>query len=246
VDLNALTLHLDRFTESLKKEDQRHLRARLQSLTHVYPFNQYEYTLMFLVSNGAISFADYETLRDQYASGNQYRELFGLAPRIFGQIWGEKHLMDLDNRFVKATKLLDPNYSGQYDLWINGARIEVKAARAIDTKHRGELITKALRSDSPQGFWMNFQQIKFDVADVFIFIGVWVDKIAYWVVSNDEIKVNPYLSHQHRGGIEYQIGITHKNIRDFDPYLCSADLIGDMVLTKYAQANPSGLTAEAA
>ena len=65
---------------------------------------------------------------------------------------------------------------------------------------------------------MNFQQIKPDMSDVFIFIGVWVDAIAYWVMSAEEVRTNKYLSHQHRGGIEYQIGITPDNIQKFDLY----------------------------
>lgn len=65
---------------------------------------------------------------------------------------------------------------------------------------------------------MNFQQLKPDTCDVFILIGVWVDEILYWIMSADKVKKNPYLSHQHRGGIAYPIGITHKNIHAFDDY----------------------------
>jgi hypothetical protein len=79
---------------------------------------------------------------------------------------------------------------------------------------------------------MNYQQIKLDVADVFIFTGVWVDNILLWVMSNDEVKKCQYLSHQHRGGIEYQIGITHRNITDFDIYQVEASEIGSEVLEK--------------
>ncbi|KKQ96857.1 MAG: hypothetical protein UT22_C0022G0001 [Parcubacteria group bacterium GW2011_GWC2_39_11] len=66
---------------------------------------------------------------------------------------------------------------------------------------------------------MNFQQIKLGIANVFIFVGVWVDKIIYWVLTNKEVKQCPIRSHQHRGGIEYQIGITGKNISDFQKFL---------------------------
>jgi hypothetical protein len=37
-------------------------------------------------------------------------------------------------------------------------------------------------------------------------------------MSKKEIRENPYISHQHRGGIEYQIGITQDNIAEFDKY----------------------------
>uniref|UniRef100_A0A7C4X9B9 Uncharacterized protein n=1 Tax=candidate division WOR-3 bacterium TaxID=2052148 RepID=A0A7C4X9B9_UNCW3 len=90
----------------------------------------------------------------------------------------------------------------------------------------------ALRYSSDEPFWMNYQQIKVDMADVFIFIGVWVDKIVYWVMSQKEVRKNKYYSPQHRGGIEYQIGITHKNISEFDIYRVEPQYLGEMVLKK--------------
>lgn len=113
--------------------------------------------------------------------------------------------------------------SGDYDLYLeNGKRIikvEVKASRAINTKIRGGLETKALSIDSDEPYWMNFQQLKMDIADVFVFVGVWINKIYYWVLTNKEIKNHPIRSHQHRGGIEYQIGITNKNFDAFKTFL---------------------------
>lgn len=151
-------------------------------------------------------------------SANRYLDLFSLVPRVFGQIWGEKHLIDLDGRFQKPDKDLDSEYAGQYDLWLEGIRVEVKAARAIHTKKRGALASKALHWGAEAPFWMNYQQLKLDICDVFVFIGVWVDLIVYWVMSNEEVKQNNYLSHQHRGGIEYQIGIRDRNIQEFDAF----------------------------
>ena len=79
-------------------------------------------------------------------------------------------------------------------------------------------------------FWMNFQQLKLDICDVFVFIGVWVDCIRYWVLSHGDVKNSPYLSHQHRGGVEYQIGITDKNIDEFAKYLADHHGIADRVI----------------
>ncbi|MFQ6091479.1 MAG: hypothetical protein ACE5OR_02170 [bacterium] len=140
--------------------------------------------------------------------------------------------MDLDNRFKKPEKDIDPDYDGQYDLWIEGVKVEVKACGAINTKKRGSLVAKALRYKSRFPLWMNFQQIKADMADVFIFIGVWVDKIVYWVLSSKEVKENKYYSPQHRGGIEYQIGITDKNIAEFDIYEVDPNKLGKVALKK--------------
>lgn len=232
MDLAQLEKQLNKIADRLSGKDKKILKARLKGLISAFPFNEYEYMLMFLLDRKVISFAEYEKLRENYVSANKYLELFTLAPRIFGEIWAHEHIMDLDNRFVRPNKSLDPNYEGQYDLWIDGVKVEIKSARAINTKKRGNLVSKALRFGSREPFWMNFQQIKLDTADVFILIGVWVDKIIYWVMSNEEVKKNSYLSHQHRGGIEYQIGITEKNLTDFDKYIVEPTKIGEMVLKK--------------
>lgn len=220
--LDQLREHIDTLRESLVPEDQRLVEARLEGLASVFPFNEYEYLLMFLVERSVISFLEYEKLRENYVSANRYLSLFGLAPRIFGQVWGEKHIMDLDPRIRKADKSLDSEYDGQYDLWLEGVRIEVKAARAINTKKRGDLVAKALRYDSTEPFWMNFQQLKLDICDLFVFIGVWVNEIVYWVLSNDDVKGSEFLSHQHRGGVEYQIGVTQGNIAAFEKFRVEA------------------------
>ncbi|OQY80362.1 MAG: hypothetical protein B6D41_21165 [Chloroflexi bacterium UTCFX4] len=229
---HELRAYLDRLVISLEPRDQKLLQARLNGLVSVFPFNEYEYILTFLVDRRALSFREYEKLRANYVSSNRYLDLFGLAPRVFGQIWGEQHLQDIDPRFQKPTRTLDPNYVGQYDLWLDGARVEVKAARAIHTKQRGAVSSKALRRDSLEPFWMNFQQLKFDVCDAFVFIGVWVDEIVYWVLSHDQVKSNLYLSHQHRGGVEYQIGITHKNILAFEAYQVAPQELANVVIEK--------------
>lgn len=232
MNIEELRRYLDCLIESLRNEDKRLLQARLQALVSVFPFNEYEYVITFLLDRGVLSFTDYEALRENYVSSNRYLDLFSLSPRVFGQIWGEKHLMDLDERFKKPDKALDPNYDGQYDLWLDGVRIEVKAARAIHTRKRGSLVSKALYWGSDYPFWMNYQQLKLDICDVFVFIGVWADKLVYWVMSNSEVKNNRYLSHQHRGGIEYQIGITHKNITEFDKYQVEAMDVARTVIEK--------------
>ena len=115
-------------------------------------------------------------------------------------------------------------------MWIENVRVEVKASRAIDKTKHARLVSKALRSDSDRPFWMNYQQIKLGVCDVFVFLGVWIDRIAYWIMSRTSVEKNQYLSHQHRGGVEYQIGITDKNISAFDRYRIPAKDVADAVI----------------
>jgi len=232
MDIKELQIRLSKLLESLKDEDRRLLDNRLAVLVSAFPFNEYEYALMFLRDKGVLTFNQYEKLREEYVSGNRHLHLYELAPRIFGEIWAQQHIRDLDKRFEKPSRANDPEYEGQYDLLLKSNKVEVKAARAINTKVRGSLVSKALQRASSAPFWMNFQQIKVDAADVFIFVGVWVDAIVYWVLSRNEVKTNSYLSHQHRGGIEYQIGITPKNIADFDRYVVDAAKVGDCVIER--------------
>ena len=232
MNLQQLRTYIDRLSDSLKQEERQVLKSRLRGLISVFPFSEYEYILTFLVDHRVITFSDYEELRDNYVSANRYLGLFGLAPRIFGGTWGEEHVKDLDHRFRKPDRSLDPSYEGQYDLWLDGMRIEVKASRATHTKRRGNLASKALRYGSDDPFWMNYQQLKLDICEAFVFIGVWVNRIIYWVMSNEEVKTNRFLSHQHRGGIEYQIGIRDNNITDFDVYKAEAESVANTILAK--------------
>ena len=232
MNLQQLRTYIDRLSDSLKQEERQVLKSRLRGLISVFPFSEYEYILTFLVDHRVITFSDYEELRDNYVSANRYLDLFGLAPRIFGGTWGEEHVKDLDHRFRKPDRSLDPSYEGQYDLWLDGMRIEVKASRATHTKRRGNLASKALRYGSDDPFWMNYQQLKLNICEAFVFIGVWVNRIIYWVMSNEEVKTNRFLSHQHRGGIEYQIGIRDNNITDFDVYKAEAESVANTILAK--------------
>ena len=60
----------------------------------------------------------------------------------------------------------------------------------------------------------------------------WADRIVYWVMSNEEVKANKFSSHQHRGGIEYQIGITNRNLEEFDLYKADAASVAGAVVRK--------------
>ncbi|OIN96014.1 hypothetical protein AUJ66_07635 [Candidatus Desantisbacteria bacterium CG1_02_38_46] len=232
MDIDELDQHLLSWTKRLKQENQNLLNAALSSIKSAFPFNEYEHRIAFFLNRGVISFDEYKKLRDNYVGSNQYLELYGLAPRVFGDIWCKEHLIGIDQRFKEPSKKLDPKYDGEYDLWLNGIKIEVKAGRATKTKERGAVTSKAIPYKSEKPFWINMQQIKLDICDVFILIGVWTDRICYWVLSNDEVKNHSEISHQHRGGIEYQIGITERNVREFDKYLVEPTKLVDTILEK--------------
>lgn len=192
----------------------------LNKLFSVYPFNKFEYVISHLIAEKVISLDDYLEIRNAYVRRNKYLYLFEMAPRTFGETWGQQHLNELVPELDIPSKKLDQQYSGQYDFWYDGISIEVKASRVVKRKSGGSLLEKALLSNSSDGFDMNFQQLKPGCADVFVFIAVWKNAIRYWVLSSDDIKTNKYFSKgQHRGNVgEGQLWITDKNIDDFDEY----------------------------
>lgn len=206
----------------------------LESLYFIYPFNRFQYAISHLLALGAMSLAEYRDMYESYNTRNKYLHLFQVtAPRSFGT-WGENHITELVPEFVRPSKRLDPTYDGEYDLFFNGIRIEVKASRAVDSTKKTSLIEKALFSSSKTSFNMNFQQLKPSCCDVFIWVGVWCDLIRYWVMSSAEVVENPNFSKgQHRGNEgEGQLWITNENIEQFTPYLTASRNILEVVQQK--------------
>lgn len=208
---------------------------RLDDLYSVYPFNKFEYVISHLIATNTITLEEYLDIRNSYLERNKYLYVFEItAPRTFGETWAQHHLNEVVPELKIPSRSYDTNYSGQYDFWYNGIRIEVKASRAVKRKSGDSLIIKALSSDSTSGFDMNFQQIKPACCDVFVWIAVWRDKIRYWVLSSSEVKENPYYSvGQHRGNTgEGQLWLTEKNINDFDCYEVGVRDILDKIIEK--------------
>ncbi len=235
--------------EHLKKEldtllaqlfNESDIRDRLETLVSVYPFNEYEYIISHLLAMSVLSLDDYLELRDEYTSRNLYLYIFEIsAPRTFGESWAQGHLKELVPTLEKPSKRIDPDYSGQYDFYMDGIRIEVKASRVVDANSDAPLYVKALSSDSTKEFWMNFQQIKPRFCDVFVWIAVWRDVIRYWVLSSKEIESNRYYSQgQHRGNIgEGQLHIKHDNIEEFENYRVQPNKLEGAILSAYHRQN---------
>lgn len=193
----------------------------VEHLCSVYPFNRFEYQLSILLANNCISINDYYSIRAEYIQRNKYLYLFEMmAPRDFGEKWAQRHLCELVPELLRPSGKLDPFYSGEYDFWYDGVKVEVKASRAVAHNSDAPLVERALSSSSSIRFSMNFQQLKPDCCDVFVWVGVWIDRIRYWVLSSDDVKTNKYFScGQHRGNRgEGQLWIKDSNIKDFIPY----------------------------
>lgn len=217
--MEHLKSELDRLLSELPNEEE--FRRRLDNLVSIYPFNEYEYVISNLLAAEVLTLDRYVELRDEYIERNLYLYIFEIsAPRAFGESWAQGHVKELVPDAGKPSKKIDRDYSGQYDLHLEGIRIEVKASRVVDKDLEAPLYVKALSSDSEKPFWMNFQQIKPGCCDVFIWIAVWRDVIRYWVLSSSEVESNRYYSRgQHRGNVgEGQLHVRHDNIMEFERY----------------------------
>lgn len=169
-----------------------------------YPFSCESRILAYLVSLGEITYDEYAKLSEDYHNRNQYLELFDMAPRTYDQTWGEEHIRKLFPQFVKFTKknlsVVYPDFDGEFDLWLDGIRVEVKACRANSAKSGGSLASRAyLHTEAyDAGFKYHYQQLKPSCCDVFIWIGTCRDTLLYWVLSRDELLKTGKLRSQHR------------------------------------------------
>ena len=214
----------DSFTGS--KEHLEAVVALVEQDRAIFPFNQYEHLICGLIDKGGLSYEQYVEIRTEYISENPNLWIFEIsAPRGFGESFAQTYGQGKCSKLKKPSKKIDPNYAGQYDLWLDGITIEVKASRAVDRDSDEPLYMKALSRDTHRRFLMNFQQLKPDCCDVFIWVAVYRDQIVLWIIGSDEVAKNPSYSSQHRGGIEGQVMITNDNIGVLDQYELKEDNI---------------------
>lgn len=226
-----------RFYTQLPNENE--FRIRLESLESAYPFNEYEYIISTLLGVDTLSLDQYYELRDKYIERNCFLHLFDFTSRRFGDTWAYGQIKSIIPEIRKPSRDLDPSYqAGEYDAFLEGIRIEIKSSRAVDLDSAAAMSEKALASDSKKRFWMNFQQIKPDLCDVFVWIAVWRDIIRYWVSSSHEIKTNRYYSKgQHRGNLgEGQLHVKNDNIHQFDDYEVQPSTLADAIRAAHQRA----------
>lgn len=235
--METLRKQLDDLVAALP--DAATVRARVDEVYSVYPFNEFEYVISTLLGRDVLSLDQYYEMRDGYMERNTFLYIFEIsAPRTFGESWAQGHLKELVPDLSKPSKKLDPAYSGEYDFFLDGKiRIEVKASRAVDAQRDEPLYVKALSSDSTRPFWMNFQQVKPACCDVFVWIAVWRDKIRYWILSSYELENHrDYSTGQHRGNTgEGQLHVRQDNIYAFDGFEANSNELGRAIRDAYAR-----------
>lgn len=229
--LHKLQKEIDSLLTHLPNREE--VQDRLSKLDSVFPFNEYEYAICTLLAMDILTLEKYHELRDNYIKKrNPYLYVFEIsAPRTFGERWAQDHLKELIPELEKPSEEIDEHYEQQYNFYLDGICIEVKASRAVAANTGGPLYVKALSSDSTKDFWMNFQQVKPSCCDVFVLIAVWRDVIRYWVLSSREVETNPHYSKwQHRGNVgEGQLHIRQDNIHDFENYEKKSNELKDAI-----------------
>lgn len=229
----------------LKKFDStKQIQTFCKGKVHTLPFNYYECVLSHLLTEKAISIQEYKVILDEYDARNPYLflfEKFGVALEnwILNEILIKKF-----PSLQKPTTHLDQNYKKRaYDLFLSRQiKIEVKTSRAVKHKSPKPLYEKALAYNSSDNFDMNFQQLKPDFCDVFVFVLIWRDEIEFFVLNSSEIKKEKdYSKKQHAGrgeGDEGQLHIKRSNIEQFrKKYLSPLDKLEEAIKKAFEKGN---------
>lgn len=207
---------------SVSEKDLNNILKLIEDDKAIFPFNEYEYLLSNFINEGRLTFEQYIEIRSEYIDQNPNLWIYEIsAPRGFGEGFAQTYVQAKSSKLKKASKKLDGNYTGQYDLWLDGITIEVKASRAVDAESDSPLYMKALSRNSQKNLLMNFQQLKPQCCDVFIWVAVFRDEIVLWIMNSNEVLSNPlYSPGQHRGnsGNEGQLHVKHDNIQLLKKY----------------------------
>ena len=241
--MHILKVQLEKLINSLLAHEQEQLKNRLDDLISVYPFNEYEYVISSLLGLNKITLTDYLKIRNEYLERNEYLHIYEKygSPTAFGITWAQSHIHAIVPEMKKPIKREYPNFDNEYDFFCeykkSHIRIEVKASRAVDAKSDEPLYIKALAWNSKKPFDMNFQQIKPDHCDVFVWVAVWRDVIKYWVFASKEVAENKYYSKgQHRGNIgEGQLHLNRDNIKDFAKYEVKPKELLEKIIEAYVR-----------
>ena len=229
-------------------EKNKSIITEIRNENSLPPFSTENRLLAYLLAIGKISYEDYTRIGEEFSErhnqNNKYLFLFDMAPRTFGQTWGEQYIRNLFPEFMKATKEnlsgAYPDFDGEFDLWVEGIRVEVKACRANSTTTKGSLASRAYSHEEAKmaGFKYHYQQLKPSCCDVFIWIGVCKDDLIYWVLTSDELQKTGKLGSQHRNentgiaGAEVFEGQVFMTEDELKPFLVKEEDILSSVIKK--------------
>lgn len=211
---------VESFTGS--KEELTTILDLVEDDVSVFPFNEYEYLICNLINNGGLTFDQYNDIRTEYINENPHLWIFEIsAPTHFGGKFAQTYIQGKCSKLKRPSKILDPNFNNEYDLLLDGIKIEVKASRGVDSESDEPLYIKAVSRNTSKKYLMNFQQLKPQCCDVFIWVAVFRDEIVIWIMNSNEVQNNLlYSKGQHRGntGNEGQLHVKHDNIHLLNEY----------------------------
>ncbi|MCI8482209.1 MAG: restriction endonuclease subunit M [Clostridia bacterium] len=203
--MKKLEKEINQIVEKLE-EEKKEIIENIKEDIPMFPFTKEGGILAYLLSINAITYEQYSKMCKEYSKRNKYIKLYDMAPRTVGQTWGEGHILSTFPQFIKASKKnlkkLYPDFKGEFDLWLEGIHIEVKANRAnAKAQKKGENIASRAylhKEAKKASYKYHFQQLKPSCCDVFIWIGICRDEVIYWVLTSDEVRKTGKLSPQHR------------------------------------------------
>ena len=203
----------------------------------VFPFNEYEHLICNCINKGGLTYQQYVDIRTEYINSNPNLWLFEIsAPRGFGEKFAQTYVMGKCSKLKTACKKFDSSYGGEYDLCLDNIKIEIKASRAVDSESEEPLYMKAVSKNTQKKFLMNFQQLKPQCCDVFVWVAVFRDAIILWVIAAKEVANHPLFSNgQHRGnkGNEGQMHIKHDNIHLLDKFILNNDNLEEAIISSF-------------
>ena len=114
--MEHLNNEIDTFKEQLSEADKTLVSNHELIKSSKYPFNKYANIFSVLLTKGKLSYDQYVTSRDAYFSRNPNLDKFEMAPRTFGQTWGEDWLKKVKKGILTDQPKKD-GYNSQFDLW---------------------------------------------------------------------------------------------------------------------------------
>lgn len=242
-------LNIEYIIERLTHEERETMFLSVDELIPLYPFNEYEFVISNLLWRWKMDLVEYNEMREKYYEKNIHLDKFQMAWKSVWK-WAEDLMIEWNYDLKKPSRRIDPNYTQQtsydaymkYEEWI--IRVEIKASRVSDSSsHEEALVDKALFSTDDKPFWMNFQQLKPQLCDVFIFIAIYRDSLTYWVLSSNEVKNYwnekgqrwrfSQWQHSWNAWNEWQLHIKNVNISDFDKYLAEKNNIKEKIVCAF-------------
>ena len=179
-----LSLRINKISDNLDNSRLKHTQKELGDL-----LDKDEVALSILYYQNIITKDEINDIMKDDRNNKKYLDFY--RQRRGSGYYAEKYLIS-NFSFKKPSKSLDPNMSpSQYDLWLDGIKIEVKATTIFEKEKivskNEPLEIRAAHSSS--NTWNNgvFAKIYPEKSDVIIFMVIFRNEILYYVLPSKEL-----------------------------------------------------------